>query len=122
MTVVELLLYWLAPMVALVYILGYSLLFEGLRTNTRLPALVRAGLQCPMCIAFWVGLVVGGVNWMPVAWPAWLQFPALGAFVAVALEYLLEVAARRTGDEEAADGEEPGQPAERRTSSDDATD
>lgn len=99
----ELLMYWAAPVVALVYVVGYSLLFEGLRTHPRLPPLLRAGLQCPMCLAFWIGLFVGGVNVLPVDWPAWLQYPVLGALFAVALEYVLEVAARRSGDEKADD-------------------
>jgi hypothetical protein len=94
MSAVDLIVYWVAPIVAIVYVVGYSLLFDGIRKWKRWPSFIRDLLACPMCIGWWSGVLVGAINWAPVAWPAWVQHMALGGCLAVAVEYLLEVFAR----------------------------
>jgi len=94
MTAIELLLYWVCPVIALTYIIGYSLIFEPIRAWSKWPDFISALMDCPMCIGFWVGIVVGVFNWLPVAWPSWVQYPVVGAGLAVTCEYLLEVFAR----------------------------
>ena len=106
MTIVELLLYWIAPIIAIVYVVGYSYLFEPLRSSTRIPTLLAALLDCPMCIGWWAGVFVGALNVMSVQWPAWIQYPVLGGCLAIAVQYLLELMRRNHDSEEATTGED----------------
>lgn len=99
MGVVELLLFWVLPIVGIVYVLGYSLLFQPVRVSPKTPEFFRSLLSCPMCIAFWVGLFVGFINWIPIDWPAWIQWPAVGAVSAIGIEYLLELVRSQGYDE-----------------------
>lgn len=94
MSPVDLFLYWVLPIVGIVYVIGYSALFEPLRQAERLPGFLKILLDCPMCIGFWVGLFVGFMNWIPYNWPSWLQLPVLGAVSAIGLQYLLELFGR----------------------------
>lgn len=94
MTAIELLVYWIAPIIAAVYVIGYSSIFEPIRSWRQMPSLVRALLDCPMCIGFWVGLAVGVVNWAPVVWPAFIQHAVIGGCLAIAVQYLIEVFGR----------------------------
>jgi hypothetical protein len=91
---IELLLYWIAPIIAVVYVLGYSAICEPIRSWPRLPGFFSALLDCPMCIGFWAGCGVGAVNWAPVAWPPIVQSVAVGGCLAVAVQYLIEVFGR----------------------------
>ncbi len=95
MTLVNFLWYWVLPIIAIVYVLGYSYLFESIRQSKKLPEIIRALFDCPMCLGAWTGLFVGVVNWAPVRWPAWLQFPVLGLLSAIGIQYIIELAARR---------------------------
>lgn len=90
----DLLLHWVLPIIGLVYVLGYSSIFAPIRKSQRTPTFLRLLLDCPMCIGFWVGGLVGLINWMPVAWPRWVQLPAIGAVSAVGVQYLIEVFGR----------------------------
>lgn len=94
MTTIEFLLYWVLPVIAIVYVIGYSALFAPLRDWSSLPKFFVVLLDCPMCIAFWVGLFVGFMNWLPLQWPAYVQTPILGALAGIGIQYLLEVFAR----------------------------
>lgn len=94
MTPVELLLYWLAPTLAIVYVVGYSLLFDSIRKWTRWPQIIKDLLGCPMCIGGWAGMFVGFMNWMPVEWPAGMQHVALGCCLSISAQYLIEVFGR----------------------------
>ena len=98
MTLVDFLWYWILPIIAIVYVLGYSYLFEPLRQSKKLPEMIRALFDCPMCLGAWTGLLVGAMNWAPVKWPAWLQYPALGLLSAIGIQYIIELAARRKRD------------------------
>lgn len=92
----ELLFFWILPIIGIVYIIGYSLIFDPLRNAAWLPGFFRDLLACPMCIAFYVGLFVGFMNWLPIAWPPGIQLPAIGAVSAIAIEYTFELARRRS--------------------------
>jgi hypothetical protein len=94
MDAVDLILRWLSPILAIVYVLGYSLIFDPVRKWKRLPKFFRDLLGCPMCIGWWAGVAVGLVNWAPIVWPPWLRDAALGGCLAVSAEYLLELFAR----------------------------
>jgi hypothetical protein len=94
MTAVQILMWWIAPMVAIVYVVGYSTLFHPLRKASWLPPIIKAMLDCPMCIGGWAGMVVGFINWMPVTWPAWMQHVALGCCLSIAVQYIIEVFGR----------------------------
>lgn len=94
MSAAELFLHWILPIVGIVYVIGYSAIFEPLRKAAWLPEFLKILLDCPMCIGFWVGLLVGFVNWIPYNWPPWLQLPVLGAVSAIGLQYLLELFGR----------------------------
>jgi hypothetical protein len=91
MTAIDLVMWWLSPILAIVYVIGYSLIFEPIRKFKKWPAIITAMLDCPMCIGFWAGVFVGLVNWLPIAWPGWLQHAALGGCLAIAAEYILEL-------------------------------
>jgi hypothetical protein len=93
----EILLFWLLPIIGIVYVLGYSMIFHPIRVSKKSPELLRDLLSCPMCIAFWVGLFVGAVNEIPINWPGWIQWPLIGAVSAIGVEYILELA-RSKGD------------------------
>jgi len=95
----EILLFWLLPIIGIVYVLGYSLIFQPIRVSKKTPEFIRALLSCPMCIAFWVGLFVGAINWIPIHWPGWIQWPLVGAVSAIGVEYILELARRQGYDE-----------------------
>lgn len=90
----DLLLHWLLPIIGLTYVLCYSTLFAPLRNSSRTPMFLRLLLDCPMCTGFWVGGLVGLFNWIPVAWPRWVQLPVSGALAAVGVQYLIEVFGR----------------------------
>lgn len=94
MSLVDLVVGWLGPILAIVYVLGYSLIFEPIRKWKRLPAILVALLDCPMCIGFWAGVLVGIMHWLPVEWPVWLKNMALGGCIGIAVEYLLELVGR----------------------------
>ena len=95
MTAIDFVMWWLSPIIAIVYVIGYSLLFEPVRKFKRWPTLITALLDCPMCIGFWAGLFVGFMNWLPVGWPKWLESVAHGGCLAIAVEYLLELVWRK---------------------------
>lgn len=95
MDAVDLLVRWVSPIVAIVYVIGYSLLFDPIRKWKKWPALVSAFLDCPMCIGFWAGIFVGLVNWLPVGWPEWTVYVVLGGCLGVSLEYVLELMWRK---------------------------
>jgi len=94
-TSITLFAFWVLPVVGIVYVIGYSALLAPLREWEKLPHILTVLLDCPMCLAFWVGLFVGAMNWLPVRWPMWLQYPAVCAVDAIGIQYLLELAARR---------------------------
>ena len=95
MSAIEFAIWWVAPIIAIVYVVGYSALFEPIRKHKRLPAILAALLDCPMCIGFWAGVLVGFMVWLPVHWPEWLQLMAIGGCLGIALEYILELMWRK---------------------------
>jgi hypothetical protein len=95
MGAIDFLMWWLSPIIAIVYVVGYSLLFEPIRKWKRLPTIIAAFLDCPMCIGFWAGVFVGAMNYLPVPWPAWLSHLAIGGCLGIALEYILELMWRK---------------------------
>lgn len=95
MSLAEFVLYWFLPVVGLVYVLGYSVIFQPVRNAERTPRFLRTLLDCPMCISFWMGILVGLANAIPVAWPRWVQLPLVGAVSAIGIQYIIELLARR---------------------------
>jgi len=110
-SLVQFLLWWVFPIIAIVYVLGYSYLFEPMRTSQRVPEIVRALFDCPMCLGAWTGALVGACNSIPFQWPTCgcmflvysVQRIVLGLLAGIAIQYLIELAARRSGH-----GEEEG--------------
>ena len=95
MSWVDVLIWWISPIIAIVYVLGYSALFEPLRKWKRLPRMLATFLDCPMCIGFWAGVFVGFMNYLPVEWPVGWQFAIIGGCLGIALEYILELIWRK---------------------------
>jgi hypothetical protein len=95
MTFVDFVLYWVAPIIALVYVFGYSYLFAPIRQWRKWPKVVYAFFDCPMCIGAWVGAAVGAINSLPfIGWKNLITHIVLGGCLAVAVEYVLEVFGR----------------------------
>jgi hypothetical protein len=95
MSAAELLVRWVFPIVAIVYVLGYSSLFAPVRKWRRLPAILSALLDCPMCIGFWAGIGVGALQVLPIEWPVWAAPIGIGGCTGIACQYILELARKR---------------------------
>lgn len=95
---IDFLLYWFLPIIGIVYVLGYSLIFHKLRVSPRVPGIIRDLFNCPMCISFWVGIFVGLMRWAPIEWPEYVKLPATGAVSAIGIQYIIELIARRRTD------------------------